>query len=294
MQLKAVHDGIINQLKIALEVDFTEAQALVEARAEASLLLCKVLDKEKSYLYAYSDDELSLEQCSSVEQVLKRRLSGEPLAYIFEEQEFWSLPFYVDRNVLIPRADTESLVEAALELPLPEQAVVVDLGTGSGAIAITLQRERHAWQVFASDCSGGALGVASKNAEKLSIKNKKPAFFCGDWMSALKEDAFDLVVSNPPYIDAGDEYVTSLTNAEPSGALFSDHQGLADLEQLLIQAMGCVRPGGWVLLEHGFQQSTAVIKLAEQIRVKGKRYIELRVILDLSGRERAFLARVAS
>lgn len=293
MQLKAFKARIVVELEKSLLADFSRQEASLEANAEAAKLLCTVLKKDKSFLFAYSDYQLAVEQLEELERVLQRRLSGEPLAYIFNEQEFWSLPFYVDANVLIPRADTECIVEAALNLVIADNATVVDLGTGSGAIAIVLQREKPNWRVLASDQSFAALKVAKKNTAELCGERQGPSLFCGDWLEALHDDSVDLIVSNPPYIEFGDKDVASLTRAEPSSALYSDRQGTADLQQILVQALRCTKERAWVLLEHGAAQSASVAGLAEKMVYKNKSFVKPQVVLDLSGRQRAFLAQVA-
>ena len=292
MQLKAFKARIVAELEASLIADFSREEAVSEANAEAARLLCKVLKKDKSFLFSHSDYQLTVEQLEELERILQRRLLGEPLSYIFNEQEFWSLPFYVDRNVLIPRADTECIVEAALNLAIVDNATVVDLGTGSGAIAIVLQREKPSWQVFASDQSFAALNVANKNIAELCKDRQGPSLFCGDWLDAVQDDSVDLLVSNPPYIEFGDNNIASLTHAEPSSALYSDRQGTADLQQILVQALRCTKVGAWVLLEHGAAQSAVVNGLAEKMFYKNKNFVNPQVVLDFSGRKRAFLAQV--
>ena len=281
-------------LEDCLRDDFPLVEAKAEAKAELVTLLCHVLGKTSGFIFAFPEYRLTDAELENLERVLARRQGGEPLAYILNRKEFWSMPLYVDNNVLIPRADTESIVEHALRLPLPENARVIDLGTGSGAIAIALCREQKKWQVLACDLSFDALKVAQKNIIDYCEAPNVPALVCASWMSASPGNCFDLVVANPPYIDRSDPAIAGHTKAEPEQALFSDNNGMKDIACLLEQALRCLKPGGWVLLEHGFQQHDAVTALAAQLDFEGKVYSSLQTVSDCSGKSRGFAAQVVS
>jgi release factor glutamine methyltransferase len=233
------------------------------ARLDAELLLAKVLDKPRSYLLTWPERAVSLAQQQQFEQLLSAREQGQPVAYLLGQREFWSLSLAVNDSTLIPRPETEHLVAAVLALQLPEQAQVVDLGCGTGAIALALKSERPQWQITAVERDARALALAQHNAEQLRLALE---FCASDWFSALPmAQQFDVVVSNPPYIDAADPHLLQGdVRFEPRSALVAEQQGLADLAQLIAQAPSYLRNGGWLLLEHGWQQGAAVRQLFEQ------------------------------
>lgn len=233
------------------------------ARLDTELLLAKVLDKPRSYLLTWPERQVSLDQQQQFEQLLSAREQGQPVAYLLGQREFWSLSLAVNDSTLIPRPETEHLVEAVLALQLPEQARVVDLGCGTGAIALALKSERPQWQITAVERDARALALAQHNAEQLGLALE---FCASDWFSALPvAQQFDVVVSNPPYIDAADPHLQQGdVRFEPRSALVAEQHGLADLAQLIAQAPGYLRSGGWLLLEHGWQQGAAVRQLFEQ------------------------------
>jgi len=233
------------------------------ARLDAELLLAKVLDKPRSYLLTWPERAVSLAQQQQFEQLLSAREQGQPVAYLLGQREFWSLSLAVNDSTLIPRPETEHLVAAVLALQLPEQAQVVDLGCGTGAIALALKSERPQWQITAVERDARALALAQHNAEQLRLALE---FCASDWFSALPmAQQFDVVVSNPPYIDAADPHLLQGdVRFEPRSALVAEQHGLADLAQLIAQAPSYLRNGGWLLLEHGWQQGAAVRQLFEQ------------------------------
>jgi len=305
MRLQHYQKHLVDCLSEYLQTDFAEQEAQVEAQAESVILLCGLLLVDKSYLFLYGDNELKQEQLTLLDAALNRRLSGEPLAYILQCKAFWAHDFYVNENVLIPRADTECLVEAVLALPLAPRACVMDAGTGSGILAVSLAYERPHWQLYANDCSAAALSVAKRNAQLLLADSSKqpsqslcsgPLFFQGDWLFAVAADVFDLVVANPPYIDRKDEYVASHALNEPDSALFSDNQGLADIEKIVLAALDSLKVDGWLVVEHGFQQGDVVRKLAANAADKNNQfcYQAIKTISDLAGRDRALVARKVS
>jgi release factor glutamine methyltransferase len=230
-------------------------------RLDAEVLLCHVLDKNRAHLSAWPEKEPSDEQSARFLTLLARRLNGEPMAYLTGSREFWSREFRVTPDVLIPRPETELLIELALEHIRDERAVrVLDLGTGSGALAVTLALERPRAAVAAVDICPRALEVARDNAMRLSAARVR--FFCGDWFSTLPESVFDLIVSNPPYVADDDPHL--LKNGlpfEPQTALTSGRDGLDAIRRIVAAARRWLAPGGSLLLEHGHDQAHAVRSL---------------------------------
>ena len=249
---------------------FTVSQALAAAKAaglerlDAQLLLGHVLQQSRTWLLAHDEAPLLPAQIQEVQQLIAQRAQGVPLAYLVGEREFHGLTLRVTPDVLVPRPDTETLVDWALELLGPEAANVIDLGTGSGAIALALKAARPAWQVQALDCSAAALGVAQDNAQRLGLEVH---FQRSHWLQALADGPapvrFDLIVSNPPYIDADDPHLAAL-HAEPRGALTPGSDGLSDLRDIIQSAPAHLHRGGWLLLEHGWNQAEAVCQLLAQ------------------------------
>lgn len=234
------------------------ATGLGLARLDAQMLLLRALGRtphDRAWLLAHDSDALDAAAQSRFDAALQRRLRGEPLAYITGHQEFYGLDLQVDERVLCPRADTETLVDWALGL-LPPQARVVDLGTGSGAIALAIKHQRPDVQIHARDFSTDALAVARANAQRLGLK---VAFSQGSWLEGLS-GPFDVIVSNPPYIAAADPHLAALT-FEPLEALASGTDGSDDLRAIIRQAPACLAPGAWLLLEHGYDQALAVCDL---------------------------------
>ena len=242
----------------------TQATALLadcsdNPRLDAELLLAHVMDKDRGYFYTWPDQELPPQLQQAFEELLQQRLSGKPLAYILGTREFWSMNLSVTPDVLIPRADTEILVEQILEKTPSDKAFrILDLGTGSGAIALAIARERPHADVYAIDQSEAALDVAKHNAEKHGLKNVR--FVHSNWYEALPEEvSFDFIVSNPPYIRDDDPHLEQgdLPH-EPRSALASGKEGLDDIEKILNGLRQYLKPGGWLMLEHGYDQGTAV------------------------------------
>ena len=229
---------------------------------EAALLLCHVLGKPRSHLYAWPDNTLTQKELADYEALIERRLAGEPIAHITGLREFWSLALKVTADTLIPRPETELLVERALlHLEAITDPAIADLGTGSGAIALALGSERPDAQIHACDSSEKALKIAKTNANELDLKNI--SFHAGDWYQALPRGMkYHLLVSNPPYIQADDPHLAKGDlPKEPQSALVSDSNGLSDITQIIQNAPTHLKPGGWLLLEHGYQQADAVTEI---------------------------------
>ena len=245
----------------------TVAQALHAARAagvdrlDANMMLMALLKQGRSWLLAHDQDALPASIIQTFEQWVTRRAQGEPLAYLLGDKEFFGLNLAVNPDVLIPRPDTEILVEWALDLIPPDQNWrVLDLGTGSGAIALAIQHQRPQATVVAVDASAGALTTAQHNAQQLQLPVQ---FLLGSWLAPVEGQAFDLIVSNPPYIAEGDEHLAALAH-EPITALTAGPDGLDDIRQIIRDAKSNLKSGGWLLLEHGYDQAEAVSQLLTQ------------------------------
>lgn len=248
------------------------------ARLDAELLLAQVLQKSRSFLRAFPETVLSELQYQHFQSLVARRRKGEPIAYILGEKEFYSLPFKVTPDVLVPRADTELLVEKTLQLfPAEKMIRVCDLGTGSGAIALAVAKHRPCWQIAAVDNSTAALQVARENAVTLNINNVE--FIISDWLQAVTELKFEVIVSNPPYIDPADVAVEeNVLRYQPAAALLANDAGLADLKTIALQAQQVLLPNGWLLLEHGYRQGEQVAAY-----LKSLGYQQVQTWQDLSG-----------
>lgn len=253
-------------------------------RLDIELLLCHLLGCERSYLFMRPEHVLSPEQAQAFEALLARRRAGEPVAHLTGRRGFWTLELEVSPATLIPRPDTESLVEQALAL-LPDGAHrVADLGTGTGAIALALASERPGWLVVGSDRVADAVALAERNRARLGIGNVR--FVRGSWCEPL-HGQFTMIVSNPPYIDRDDPHLDEGdVRFEPRSALVADERGLADIRRIAEQARDCLAPGGWLLLEHGYDQGAAVREL---LATAG--YERIETTPDLGGRDRVTRGR---
>ncbi|WP_166363884.1 peptide chain release factor N(5)-glutamine methyltransferase [Pseudomonas akapageensis] len=257
------------------------------ARLDIELLLAAALGKSRSYLHTWPERIVSSEAAQTFSDYLQRRRAGEPVAYILGQQGFWKLDLEVAPHTLIPRPETELLVETALMLLPATSARVLDLGTGTGAIALALASERPSWQVTAVDRVPEAVALAERNRQRLELGN---VTVCSShWFSALEGQRYDLIISNPPYIAACDPHLAAGdVRFEPASALVAGDDGLDDLRAIIAKAPEHLQEGGWLLLEHGYDQAAAVRELLarhdfEQIESRD----------DLSGHQRISLGRLS-
>lgn len=273
-----------------------QLQALSDSpRLDVELLLAWVLQKNRTFLFTWPETLLSEAQQLQFDSAFQRRLQGEPVAHILGEREFWSLPISVNATTLIPRPDTELLVATALEIfadddkNRPRQ--LLDLGTGTGAIALALASEKPGWQCVGVDRVADAVALAEFNRNKLSLPNAH--FLQSNWFEAIAAEAngdssaFDIIVSNPPYIDPQDPHLQQGdVRFEPLSALVAEQQGLADIQFIIEQSPAFLRPGGWLLIEHGYDQGDAARAL---FTARGFQHCETRK--DYGGNDRVTLGQ---
>ncbi|EPJ86857.1 hemK protein [Pseudomonas sp. CFII64] len=257
------------------------------ARLDVELLLAAALGKPRSFLHTWPERIVSSEAALTFASYLQRRRTGEPVAYILGQQGFWKLDLEVAPHTLIPRPETEMLVEATLELvPGFAPTKVLDLGTGTGAIALALASERPLWQVTAVDRVIEAVALAERNRQRLHLDNAK--VLNSHWFSAIEGQTFDVIISNPPYIASEDPHlVAGDVRFEPSSALVAGAEGLDDLRLIVDQAPAHLNAGGWLLLEHGFDQGVAVREL-----LSSKGFEKIQTRRDLGEHERITFGRM--
>jgi release factor glutamine methyltransferase len=253
--------------------------------ADASSLLAHALDKPVGWLFAHADEIIDTPTRRRFAALVDARVAGEPVAYLTGSRGFWTLDLEVTPDTLIPRPETELLVELALaRIPATGSVRIADLGTGSGAIALAIAKERPHAHVVATDASSAALSVAQRNAKANAIGNV--GFRQGSWLLPLAGERFDLIASNPPYIAEGDPHLASLQH-EPDLALASGADGLEAIREIVAAAQDHLRAGGWLLLEHGWDQGNAVRALMQSAD-----YVEVSTARDLEERDRVTLGRV--
>jgi release factor glutamine methyltransferase len=268
-------EQIIRQFSQLLAVNSDTATLDVE------LLLAHSLGKDRTYLFTWSDRFVTEKEELTFKALFSRRLEGEPIAYILERQAFWDLNLKTAEHTLIPRADTETLIEWVLEIgdSLPDSARVIDLGTGTGAIALSLAHEFSHWDVQGVDLVPKAVELAQHNAKLNNLDRVR--FFQSSWFDRV-EGRFDLIVSNPPYIDPEDEHLSQGdVRFEPLSALVAKNKGLADLELIADQSRSYLLEGGWLLMEHGYDQQQAVQQLLNRLG-----YQQVSTRIDLGGNPR--------
>ncbi|MBT2767977.1 peptide chain release factor N(5)-glutamine methyltransferase [Stenotrophomonas sp. ISL-67] len=258
----------------------------VEGRHEAELLLLHVLGRERGWLFAHATDPLEPATAEAFAALLQRRIAGEPVAYLLGRRGFWTLDLAVSPATLIPRPETERLVELALgRMPEGVPLRIADLGTGSGAIALALASERPLAQIVATDMSGDAIAVAAGNARQHGLANV--GFRQGSWHAPLAGERFDLIASNPPYIASDDPHLAQGDlRFEPPTALASGQDGLDDIRLIIAGAPAHLQPGGWLLIEHGWDQGEPIRALLE-----GTGFMDVETAQDLEQRDRVSLGR---
>lgn len=267
---------IRNLLAMALE----KLAGSPSARFDAEILMAHVLESKRSFLYANPELELPHNRSEAFKKLVRQRAAGQPVAYLIEAAEFWSLPLKITPAVLIPRPDTECLVEAALS-KIPPQADwrIADLGTGSGAIALAIASERPKCEIHATDISRASIEVARDNASRLGLDHIH--LHCGSWLEPLK-GKFHVIVSNPPYIDADDPHLEQGDlRFEPRRALTPGADGMSAIRVIGRHAGSILVKGGWLMFEHGWQQAPATIDV-----MKGAGFVQVETFRDLQGHER--------
>ena len=255
-------------------------------RIDAEFLLAHVLDKPRAWLYAFADHSPSEQQCAEYAALLQRRVMGEPVAYITGRRGFWSFDLQVSPDTLIPRPETELLVELALaRIPLEQACNVLDLGTGTGAVALAIAHECPLARVTAVDLSEPAVVLARSNANELKIRTI--AFMQSDWYTELAGQSFAIIVSNPPYIEDTDEHLQQGDlRFEPRTALASGVDGLDAIRLIIAGAKNHLQPNGWLLIEHGWNQGAAIREIFAQAA-----FIDINTEQDLEERDRVTLGR---
>lgn len=265
----------------------SELSASDSPRRDAEILLGHVTGRARTYILAFAETVLTRDEETQLAELLARRKTGEPVAHLVGEREFWSLPLYVSAATLIPRPDTECLVEQALARLPASPARILDLGTGTGAIALALASERPDCQVTAVDVMPDAVALAQRNVDRLALPNVTVVH--SSWFSALADRQFETIVSNPPYIDEADPHLgEGDVRFEPRSALVAAGQGLADLSQIITAARQHLVSDGWLLLEHGWTQGEAVRALFLQAG-----YQQVETCRDYGGNERLTLGKWA-
>lgn len=278
----------IKSLLASSETALIEANqlSLKEAKFESQLLLQSVLKVNRAWLIAHENDALQANNYADFQALLTRRLAGEPIAYILGSREFYGLNLIVTPDTLIPRPDTETLVEAALDkIAIDAPSAILDLGTGTGAIALAIAENRPQTNIIAVDASKAALEIAERNAQSLSIDNVQ--FMLSHWFDALDGEKFDVIVSNPPYIQVDDNHLTQGDlRFEPLSALASGIDGLDDIRQIITDCLIYLKPQGWLMLEHGYNQAESVTDLMAEIGL-----VNIETLKDLGGNHRVTLGK---
>jgi len=247
------------------------------AKLDAELILAHCLEKNKTYLHTWPEKELNETQLSQFNTLISKRMTDYPVAYILGVKPFWTFDLIITPDVLIPRPETELLVETALDkIKDIKQPKILDLGTGSGAIALALASERYDATVIAADNSAQALEVARKNSKELNL-NHQVSFIKSNWFDQITKQDFDLIISNPPYIDPDDEHMNGTIRFEPQQALTAPNKGMEDIEKIIKKSHSFLKKGGFLILEHGFDQAEKTARL-----LSNHGYLDIQSIKDLN------------
>ncbi len=274
----------IESVVLSAQKQLSEAEVTDSPKLDAELLLAFCLGKDRTYLFTWSDKELNSKEIRTFTELLQKRLDGHPIAHIVGYREFWGLNLKVSPDTLIPRPDTETLIEAVLALPLPSKPYIVDLGTGTGAIALALKSELASSHISALDQSAKALAVAEENAKNLNLNIK---LIQSNWFDELANCTFDCIVSNPPYIEESDPHLAQGdVRFEPITALTSGMDGLDDIRTIAKLAVEHLSTTGWLCIEHGYNQAEQV---AEIFKENGFQNIQLKK--DLGNNPRVTLGQ---
>ncbi len=260
------------------QIKLLTQSSTLSSQLDIELLVLHLLNIDKNVLYR-DNPSLTKETCNELKDLIKRREKGEPLAYLTNQIGFWNLSLYVDNKVLVPRPETETIIQNILETFSSKQIKVLDLGTGSGAIGLSLAKERRNWEVICSDMSLEAIKVTEKN---MLMNSLNVSLVNSNWLAAFKNECFDLIVSNPPYINPSDPRVLSDgLKFEPIEALVSDCEGFKDIEQIVKESCKSLNNSGYLFLEHGYDQADQVVSIFENYD-----FSQIRTFKDLNGDDR--------
>ena len=260
------------------QIKLLTQSSTLSSQLDIELLVLHLLNIDKNVLYR-DNPSLTKETCNELKDLIKRRENGEPLAYLTNQIGFWNLSLYVDNKVLVPRPETETIIQNILETFSSKQIKVLDLGTGSGAIGLSLAKERKNWEVICSDMSLEAIKVTEKN---MLMNSLNVSLVNSNWLAAFKNECFDLIVSNPPYINPSDPRVLSDgLKFEPIEALVSDCEGFKDIEQIVKESCKSLNNSGYLFLEHGYDQADQVVSIFENYD-----FSQIRTFKDLNGDDR--------
>jgi len=260
------------------QIKLLTQSSTLSSQLDIELLVLHLLNIDKNVLYR-DNPSLTKKTCNELKDLIKRREKGEPLAYLTNQIGFWNLSLYVDNKVLVPRPETETIIQNILETFSSKQIKVLDLGTGSGAIGLSLAKERKNWEVICSDMSLEAIKVTEKN---MLMNSLNVSLVNSNWLAAFKNECFDLIVSNPPYINPSDPRVLSDgLKFEPIEALVSDCEGFKDIEQIVKESCKSLNNSGYLFLEHGYDQADQVVSIFENYD-----FSQIRTFKDLNGDDR--------
>lgn len=274
---------ILQEILLSLTHQFADVSDT--PKLDAELLIAHVLGKTRAEILTHPDTDVESEQYQYLKKLAEKRMQGEPMAYLLGRQEFWSLSLMVNSSVLIPRPETEDLVEWTLNhFSERDELMLADLGTGSGAIALAIASEKSCWKISATDFSEAALNVARYNASKYQLNNIH--FYQGNWCDALPSKRYDVLISNPPYIPEQDQHLKNLRH-EPRAALVAGVDGLDAIRSIIQQAPAYLKEQGCLVLEHGYNQATSVRNLLQE-----RGFVFIETYLDLAGCDRFTVGKI--